>query len=404
MESKGLIKTLRLQNLLSYGDKSEEIALGPLNVLIGLNASGKSNLIEAVSLLRGAPRNLAETIRIGGGISEWLWKGGQSTPEANIEALISYPYGLAPLYYRIVFTMVGQHFRIESESIASQSSDDFLEFEPFFYSYEYGSPKIRGINQLLGQKPGRIKGRDWQDRGFVGFNQEQSILSLLRDPINYPEIAYLSNVFERIKIFQGSYFGRAALTRGAQDPNLPDDFLLENATNLVLLLQDFQHKIGPKRRIVEEMKKLNSAMEDITTKIQGGTAQLFIHEKGLSQPIPAMRLSEGTIRYLCLLVILCHPTPPPLLCIEEPELGLHPDVLPIIAELLVEASQRTQLIVTTHSDVLVSALSEAPDSVLVCERDDEGTHLRRLEPASLNEWLEKYSLGELWRMGEIGGN
>jgi predicted ATPase len=62
------------------------------------------------------------------------------------------------------------------------------------------------------------------------------------------------------------------------------------------------------------------------------------------------------------------------------------------------------IIVTTHSDTLVSALTEVPESVLVCQQDQDGTHLNRLEPAQLEEWLKKYSLGELWRMGEIGGN
>jgi predicted ATPase len=137
--------------------------------------------------------------------------------------------------------------------------------------------------------------------------------------------------------------------------------------------------------------------------VQGGTVQIFVHEKGLNQPIPATCLSDGTLRYLCLLTLLCHPTPPPLLCIEEPELGLHPDILTTVAELLVEASQRTQLIVTTHSDALVSALTDTPESVFVFEHDDTGTHPRRLEAARLRQWLEKYSLGELWRMGEIGG-
>lgn len=130
--------------------------------------------------------------------------------------------------------------------------------------------------------------------------------------------------------------------------------------------------------------------------------QIFIREEGLSQPIPANRLSDGTLRYLFLLALLLNPTPPPLICIEEPEIGLHPDILPTIAELLIEASQRTQLIVTTHSDALVSALP--PESVLVCERNEKGTHLRRLEPERLKNWLENYSLGDLWRMGEIGGN
>ena len=83
---------------------------------------------------------------------------------------------------------------------------------------------------------------------------------------------------------------------------------------------------------------------------------------------------------------------------------MHPDILSTIAELLIEASQRMQLIVTTHSDVLVSALSEVPESVLVCERDAQGTHLKRLKQEQLKEWLEDYSLGEIWRMGEIGGN
>ncbi|WP_069471972.1 AAA family ATPase [Candidatus Marithrix sp. Canyon 246] len=99
-----------------------------------------------------------------------------------------------------------------------------------------------------------------------------------------------------------------------------------------------------------------------------------------SQPIPAPRLSDGTLHYLFLMALLLDPNPYPLLCIEEPELGLHPDILPIIADMLIDASQRTQLIVTTHSDILISALS--PENVVICERDDEGSHLRRLDPES----------------------
>ena len=109
------------------------------------------------------------------------------------------------------------------------------------------------------------------------------------------------------------------------------------------------------------------------------------------------------LRYLSLLVILCHPEPPPLICIEEPELGMHPDILSDIAELLIEASHRTQLIITTHSDILVSELSEVPESILVCERDDHGTSMRRLQKEKLEEWLKKYTLGDLWMSGELGG-
>jgi len=119
--------------------------------------------------------------------------------------------------------------------------------------------------------------------------------------------------------------------------------------------------------------------------------------------IPASRLSDGTLRYLCLLAILCHPNPPPLVCIEEPELGLHPDILPTLATLMREASEKCQIVVTTHSDVLVDAMTDTPEAVLVCEKHDGATQFRRLSAADLQPWLERYRLGELWTRGEIGG-
>ena len=127
--------------------------------------------------------------------------------------------------------------------------------------------------------------------------------------------------------------------------------------------------------------------------------------RSLSQPTPSNRLSDGTLKFLCLLAVLLNPQPPPLICIEEPELGLHPDALSLVAEALAEASERTQLIVTTHSPALVDAFSGRPEAVVVCERVSHGaSELRRLSRKQLDIWLERYSLGELWRKGEIGGN
>lgn len=101
---------------------------------------------------------------------------------------------------------------------------------------------------------------------------------------------------------------------------------------------------------------------------------------------------------------MCHPNPGPLICIEEPELGLHPDVIPTLAELLKEASQRTQLIVTTHSDILIDALTDDPECILIANRSlQNGTTLERLDEEKLRPWLEKYRLGQLWTRGEIGG-
>ena len=130
-----------------------------------------------------------------------------------------------------------------------------------------------------------------------------------------------------------------------------------------------------------------------------------MHEEDLPEPIPATRWSDGMIRYLCLLAILLHPNPPPLICIDEPELGFHPDIMPDLARLIKSCAERTQVIITTHSRDLVDEFSDDPEAVVVCERDFDGaTRMTRQEKAKLDEWLERYTLGKLWEKGEIGGN
>ena len=92
-----------------------------------------------------------------------------------------------------------------------------------------------------------------------------------------------------------------------------------------------------------------------------------------------------------------------MICIEEPEAGLHPDSLRVVAQALCHASMRTQLVVTTYSPGLLDALGTVPESIVVCERDfDNGTQFRRLTSKQVDEWLEDYTLGDLWLKGEIG--
>lgn len=404
MEDKRLIRTLDVENFLSYGSGSAPIELRPLNVLIGPNASGKSNLLEALAILRATPTDLMGPVRQGGGIAEWLWKGaGGASVTARIEATLSHPKGFMPLRYRLSFTEVGQRIELVDEVIENERPTTGDYDEPFFfYRFQNGHPVLN------------IRGTDEEDGGLDGggekrflrredLSPEQSVLSQRKDPEQYPEVTYVGRQFAEIRLYREWNLGRFTAPRLPQRPDLAGDFLEEDATNLGLVLNLLEHHAGIKKHIVTLFQKFYERVEDITVKIYGGTVQIFVHERRAG-PIPATRLSDGTLRYLCLLTVLCHPKPPPLVCIEEPELGLHPDILPTVADLLVEASQRTQLIVTTHSDVLVSALSETPDAVVVCEYDPKaGTVLRRLEPERLGEWLREYSLGDLWLKGELGG-
>jgi predicted ATPase len=372
VEGKRFIRTLLLQNFLSYGSEEEEIELQPLNVLIGPNASGKSNLIEAIALLKATPTDLTAPIRKGGGISDFLWKGEKGIPTAEITATLDRD-GSIPLRYRIGFSVVGQRLELVDEAVENERSYPGEDDVYFFYRYQQGRPVLNVKTALEGQRSQRALRRE-------DLIPDQSVLSQRKDPDQYPELTYVGNQFSNIGLYRDWHIGRETDARMPQKTDLPEHPLLEDGSNLGLVLNNLQYQLGT-RYIIEKLKKFYDAAEEITIKIYGGTVQIFIREEGLIQPIPATRLSDGTLRYLFLLALLCDPTPPPLICIEEPEIGLHPDILPIIAELLLEASQRTQLIITTHSDTLVSALT--PESVLVCDRDEKGTHLRRLDKVSL---------------------
>jgi len=404
MEGKRLLRTLRLTNLLSYGPEGTEIELQPLNVLIGPNGSGKSNLIEAISLLKAAPTDIGVPIRTGGGMLQWPYKGagGSQGPYFEIETTVSYPKGIMPLRYTLGLGQAGQGLEVLKEII--ENVDKSNQEEPdvdWFYRHWGFPPEIKTIEPQV--TPTSVPPRTPQLL-FSDVNLSQSILSQRKDPDQYPEITHVGAVLSEIRLLRNCNVGPRSVLRGPQRADEPSDFLREEGRNLGIVLNDLLNHPPTKKLILRQLARFYEYVQDITTKIHAGTVETFLHERDFLDATPSIRLSDGTLRYLCLLTVLCHPQPPPLLCIEDPEISLHPDILPVLAELMIEASQKTQLVVTTHSDVLVSALSDVPEAVIVCERDDEGSHLRRLEPEPLKAWLEKYSLGELWRMGETGGN
>ncbi len=384
-----LLKSIKLTNFLSYGDRSTTLHLRALNVIIGPNGSGKSNLIEAVELIRSAPKDLLTPIRDGGGVRDWLWKGSLKLPSASVDAVFAYPNSNhADLRYFLSFTEVSQRFEILDERIENECADAGYDKPYFFYRFQNG----HGVLNVKGNQR-RLQHEE--------IDPTQSILSQRKDPDQYPELTYLGNTFSKLRLYREWSFGRYTKPRLPQKADLPNDMLEPDSSNLGLVLNRLRRDPDVKQRLLKALRVLYSGIDDFDVQIEGGTVQVFFQEGRIS--VPATRLSDGTLRYLCLLAVLCHPTPPPLICIEEPELGLHPDVLPTLAELLKEASERTQLIVTTHSDVLVDAMTDQPEAILVAEKGENGTVLTRLDAEKLKPWLEKYRLGQLWTRGEIGG-
>ena len=399
------IRSLKIQGLLSFPPDMPPFELQDLNVLIGPNGSGKSNIIETLELLRATPADFAGAIREGGGAAEWFWKGETARRVAKVEVEtgdastgLTTPTG-RPLRYHLNF--VTDNIRVELIDEAIEESEPWPGHADryFYYRFQQGNPAVNIRDRTEGDRwskpPRRIERHE--------LRPDQSVLSQIRDPELYPEVTWLGRQFGQIQMLRDWTFGRYTAPRQAQKPDLPEDRLLPDCSNLALILNKIEHSQAS-RDFNRLLKRFFPRFERMSTMLTGGTVQFYLHETGFETPVPATRLSDGTIRFVALLATLLTPVPPPLVCIDEPELGLHPDAISLVADLIIDASERMQLIVATHSDALVSALTGKPDAVVACERIGAGTTLRRLDSAKLADWLKDYALGDLWRMGELGAN
>lgn len=399
-----MIYRLKVSGLLSFGPQGIDLPMEPLNVLIGSNGSGKSNLLEVLALLRAAPRELAEPIKRGGGIWEWLWKGDQSPGKATLKAFVDDPEKDNSLRHVLEFTDHGGRFEVIDERIECAETEFAYRLHQGQHTFDIQTePKDQRTSSrpILSDSATIVSESLGPNMYRERTKPEESVLSQVRDAQTYPALHCLQEQYERIRLYRNWAFGPAAELRRNQSTHDPSDFLNEGGANLALVLSHFQGE--NKRKLVAALQELFDGIVDVNCPVTGGTVSLFLEERDGRQ-IPASRLSDGTLRYLCLLAILLHPEPPSLVAIEEPELGLHPDVVAHVAELLVNASQRMQIVVTTHSRMLVDALSNYPSSVVVCEQENGESRFERLDNERLKTWLDEYSLGDLWSSGQLGGN
>ena len=387
------MQSITPRGLLSFGPDTPPLELRPLNVLIGPNASGKSNLIDLLRLVRSLPSDMQAPIRGGGGAGGWIWKGSAPNTEPSLE-LSALPFASRRCpRHRLVFEGAPYISALSPQSALWPRSEVIMDEDDILYQSDSLNSRIRmraGDGELV-ETPYHEQHR-----------RDQSALAQFRSIIDYPQITWLSFLYGRIRIYETWESGRGASLRRAQPADSRGDVLEEDFSNLGLFLnQTLGTAPAYKRQVVEGMKELYSRFTNYEVVVNSGSVQIFFTEEDTS--IPATRLSDGALRYLCLLAILYNPNPLPVVCMEEPELGLHPDIVAGLATHLRAASERMQLIVTTHSDILIDALSDTPESIVVFENNDGATRMNRLDAGRLGEWLEDYRLGQLWTSGQIGG-
>jgi predicted ATPase len=385
-----VLREIAARNLLSFGPEGLSLELKPLNVLIGPNGSGKSNLFEVLALLHAAPTELPGPIRSGGGIRNWLWRRDPANT-ATLESVVDFPGRQYPLRHKIEFTESNQRFTLLDERIENRVPDPTADEPDFSYRFAKGQAVLSYRECDEGSPPYR-----WDELAT-----DESILSQ-RHTVSLAEVPNdLRTVYSSISLYRDWQFGRSNVLRGGQLTDVRQSPLESDLSNLGMFLNRLRQYPATKVDLIEKLSDAYEGLTDFELNFQGGSVEVYFSEGDLA--VPASRLSDGSLRYLCLLALLLDPEPPAIVAIEEPEMGLHPDLIPKIADLLVDASSRCQLVVTTHSDVLVDALSERPDSVVVCEKHDGHTTMSRLDGSELAHWLEIYRLGQLWTSGELGG-
>ena len=413
MSQAPFLKSVHPVNLLSFGPNTETIELRPLNILIGPNGCGKSNLIEIIRLLNFLPEkepwaSVLET----GGVSEWIWKGNKEKSfRSSLNAKLSlgsvdesHVVGTPSSFdfnYSINLAEVNSSFRVMNEVVQTESDGNPDAFRYNWLESNGSQGEVHLRSALPADRP-----------IFVALNPERSVLSQVASlPAQMPDTVFplpelfeISEFFDSFEFHQDWEFGVDQSSRGPKPVGQPVNRLEEDAYNLAQILLYFRNfHAGLYQRVEELMKLFYEPFKSLDVRLLGTHLQVAIQEEG-GWSIPAYRLSDGTLRWMALITILLNPTPGPVTCIDEPELGLHPDIIPTLADLLRDASTRTQLVLTTHSRDLVECFSDDPGSVLVCEKVDGATIIKRLDAERLDIWLKEYSLGQLWSRGQIGGN
>jgi predicted ATPase len=217
--------------------------LCPLNIIIGPNNSGKSNLIESFELLRNAPLKLQNAFRESGGISDWVWKGAKEKPAASLAVTVNYPEK-QNLRYIISFTVNSQRFEMIDECIEYIESENNVPQK--YYSFDEGYPTI--------YLPDRNFGFDIDTR--------RSILSQRYDPDRFPAISYLADCFSAIRIYRQWSFGPYSLARLPQKADLPNDSLESDSSNMALILNRLRQYPEIKQKILNGLHFLYDGIKD----------------------------------------------------------------------------------------------------------------------------------------------
>lgn len=357
----------------------KDFDLRPLNVLIGANGAGKSNFVDFFRMLRAmSDEGLANFIRGGGGAETYVFNGAKVTPEIKAHLVFG-----ANEYQFSLGTTVGSEMTVKSEAVLwTTRPGDWTSFgggraESYLKSWRGNQSKWGPYPSVGAHIYDAVSG--WTVYHF----HDTSSTSRMRREQSVRDFRELQSDAGNIAAFlhrmKGGNVGLLDPVTGW--PMMP---------NLGVSEQHY-HRIRETVQLIAPF--FDDFLLEPETKGDNEVIRLEWRQKGSSFPFQPWQLSDGTIRFICLATALLQPKPPATIVIDEPELGLHPFALELLASLVKEAATRTQLIISTQSPAFLNAFE--PEDVVVVDRVAGASRFRRLETESLKGWLDEYTLGDL---------
>lgn len=358
------IKTLSIQGYRSI--QNLRLSMDDINVVIGANGSGKSNLYKAIHLLAKAVNGeLAETLALEGGMPSILWAGKKKVTPLKTAV-------------RLVLSIQTDDYNYEIACGLPKPSKSMFSLDPEVKSeYVWFGESRRPSNTFIEREGGSawITNQDGKRTAYpVGLSQSESVLSQLQDPHLYPELFALSREIKKWRFYHHFRTDPESPIRSSQI-GTRTDVLSNDGHNLAAALQTII-EIGNGDLLSESVDRAFPGSKLIINVDNKTCFEIQLQMPGILRPLEARELSDGTLRYLCLIAALLSPRPAGLLALNEPEMSLHPELMQPLAELIVLASQYSQIWLTTHSKdlaVMIGNLSASKPINLI--RTETGTEI-----------------------------
>lgn len=346
--------------------RDQKIQLGTLNVLIGANGAGKSNFIGVFRLLNEIlGENLQVTVAKAGGAERLLYFGRKQTDEI----LLRLQFGKNAYLCRLVPT--------------AEDSLIFAEERASFRGEGYSRP---------------------YEENLGGGHKETALWKFVKSTGRTTIADHVVRAMKSWKLYH--FHDTSDAARIKQTGDLDDNERLRpDAGNLAAFLyrlRETENEVY--RNIVDAIRLVAPFFGDFNLRpdpLNPRKIRLEWQERGSDAYFDAHALSDGTLRFISLATLLLQPEPPTTILIDEPELGLHPYAITVLAEMFRSAAGRTQLLVSTQSVTLVNQLD--PEDVIVVDREGPESVFRRLGEEAITSWLDDYALGELWEKNVLGG-